>query len=367
LQLLDVIEDTVAALKHNNPKVRQETLKFLLEAIRTKDDAHAKKLQAPLLPTLAKAADEPTPALRDAAMLVLAEFAAKAGSMAPLEKATAGLDDTKKKKLAAMARARISGEDPSAATSAAVVKEPPVPSASTAAAASRPSTAPASRSRPGASGMSSSGKPSKSAVAAPSSSSAQAETQDDPVALASSAPKGEEAVQRLSDAAGDAAVAPLRSAAWKERLDAINGLLERVPEICATAGGADALVFGVASLPGWGEKNFQVLGKAFELCGAVAGIPGSGFGKVRPEIISCRMRSLLFTPFPFAPPSPLANLPSFLLPSSFLSRASSPVPPFRPRLIVSAASRLFTALGRRREDFRCQAQGAWHRCALGGR
>lgn len=112
--LVDISEDVVAALKHTNPKVKQETLKWLGEVIRSHDEAFAKKLHKGLLPTLVKSAEEPTPAIRDAAMVVLAELAAKAGSLAPLEKAIAGLDDAKKKKLTAMAQAAISGDAPPA-------------------------------------------------------------------------------------------------------------------------------------------------------------------------------------------------------------------------------------------------------------
>ena len=123
------------------------------------------------------------------------------------------------------------------------------------------------------------------------------------MALPSSAPKGEEAAQKLADAAGEATVSALRSAAWKERLDAVNDLRERAPGICTAAqapGGADAVVFGVAAVPGWGEKHFQVLGKAFELCGEVAGIPDSGFGKVGREacLLATFHSSLLYPPAP---------------------------------------------------------------------
>lgn len=102
---------------------------------------------------------------------------------------------------------------------------------------------------------------------------------DDPAALSSSALTGDEAIAKLAESVGEDAVKALKSANWNERLHAMADIVEKAPGIAA-GGGGDALVFGLAALPGWSEKNFQVLGKAFEVCRITAEQTDARFGKV---------------------------------------------------------------------------------------
>uniref|UniRef100_A0A061RZH6 Cytoskeleton-associated protein 5 n=1 Tax=Tetraselmis sp. GSL018 TaxID=582737 RepID=A0A061RZH6_9CHLO len=275
-QLPDVVDDIQAALSHTNPKVKQETLKFLVQTIKSRDEPFVKRLHKGLLPLLAKCVEEPTPALREAAMACLAEVAAKAGSMGPLEKALSGVDDAKKKKLTSMAQAAMSGEDTQLASAPPSPGHRSVPGPP----ASRPATAAPAGRTPAASGSRpSSARPRpKTASSAPSAAASAAES-DDPVALNSTAPSGDEAIAKLEEAVGEAVVKGLRSVVWKERLEAMTTIQEKVSDLASSGSCADQLVFGLAALPGWGEKNFQVMGKCFEVCGEVAKLESSGFRK----------------------------------------------------------------------------------------
>jgi cytoskeleton-associated protein 5 len=269
VSLGDIMDDLQTALKHANPKVKQETLKFIHVTLLAMDAAHSKKLHKPLLPLLVKGAGEATPALREAAMGCIAEMAAKAGSLAPFESAIDKLDDAKKAKLISMAQAAISGEPLTAAPPSPTVGASP--KGASRPSSGRPSTA-ASRT-PAAVARPATAKPSKSAAPAKE----EKETED-PVALSSAALTGDEAIVKFAEVAGDGTITELKSTNWKQRLDAMVELLERMQG--DTAGKADALVFGVAALPGWGEKNFQVMGKCFEVGRMCAEDPSSGYGKV---------------------------------------------------------------------------------------
>ena len=131
-----------------------------------------------------------------------------------------------------------------------------------------------------------------------------------------------EAEEQLTALAGEAVVKGLQSAGWKERLTAMEALQEhlsampaaelaaaasaviqvrtalRLQQICAqhaaghagshlispqtdrrSALGAGCVVQGLAYLPGWAEKNFQVLAKAFEVIAQLAAADGAAVSK----------------------------------------------------------------------------------------
>ena len=71
-----------AAVGHANPKVREDTLQWLAQAIRREAKQNLKALVPTLLSAASKCADEATPAMREAAMGFMAAFAAKVRAVA---------------------------------------------------------------------------------------------------------------------------------------------------------------------------------------------------------------------------------------------------------------------------------------------
>ena len=63
---------------------------------------------------------------------------------------------------------------------------------------------------------------------------------------------------------GEEVVTGLNSAAWKERLAALESMHEKLPSIDLALHGT-LLIQGISQLPGWSEKIFQVMGKEFEV------------------------------------------------------------------------------------------------------
>lgn len=65
------------ALGHANPKVRQQTLEWLQICTSSEPKEGLKPIQAQIVNSVAKLADDPTPAIREAALSVLLELCLK--------------------------------------------------------------------------------------------------------------------------------------------------------------------------------------------------------------------------------------------------------------------------------------------------
>ncbi|KAK9818850.1 hypothetical protein WJX81_005118, partial [Elliptochloris bilobata] len=256
--MVNVVEDFVAALDHKNPKVKLCTIKLLQSCVAGSTKAAAAKAHAALLPAVATAAGDPVPDIREAALHALVAFAQKAGSLGAIDKHIGKVDDARKKRLEELWAAVRSG---SAASAQPASKGPGVaPQALSPKNTNRPAparTAPAAK------------KPARPAVSQPA---APAIADDDDAALQSGTLSRAEAEEQLVALAGEAVVKGLQSAAWKERLAGMEALQQRLAGMAAPeqAAAASAVIQGLAYLPGWAEKNFQVLAKAFEVIAALA-------------------------------------------------------------------------------------------------
>lgn len=62
---------------HTNPKVKEDTVNWLREAVKQEAKPNLSKLAPQLLPAAAKCAEEATPSLREAAMSFMAAYAVK--------------------------------------------------------------------------------------------------------------------------------------------------------------------------------------------------------------------------------------------------------------------------------------------------
>lgn len=97
--LLEVQDDVLEALKHQNPKVKQCTLEWMKICLDKANKQMASKLLPVYIVAIASCSDDATPLTRERALQVLMAFCLKATSASAIDKITAKLDDTRKKKL----------------------------------------------------------------------------------------------------------------------------------------------------------------------------------------------------------------------------------------------------------------------------
>ncbi|RMZ53878.1 hypothetical protein APUTEX25_005624, partial [Auxenochlorella protothecoides] len=287
--LLDVAEDLVAAMEHKNPKVRLETGKLVTAMVEGCPKPIALRALKESLPAaLGKLASDADAGVREAAQAGLAAFAVRGGSLAAIEKVLEKLDDGKRKKVEELVAAAAAG--PRAGKAAAP------PAAKAAATASKPASK-GSSPRPGA-GKSLGGAAIKAAQPAParrqpaaagappSARSAPGGGRDEE---ASAGPRlgPEEALERFAElgftwppsgmeqtlCTMGTDLALLQSAKWQERLEGMEKVAALVAERGPAARDPGVLIQCLAVLPSWGEKNFQVLNKVYEVIAALAAGP----------------------------------------------------------------------------------------------
>lgn len=82
---------------------------------------------------------------------------------------------------------------------------------------------------------------------------------DDDAGLGAGTLSKSEAEESLGVLFGDEILTGLQSVQWKERLSAMETILNRVPEMKENLDShVSGLIQAMAFLPGWSEKNFQV-------------------------------------------------------------------------------------------------------------
>ncbi|KAL4854812.1 hypothetical protein ACK3TF_004509 [Chlorella vulgaris] len=291
--LLDVAEEVAAALDHKNPKVKRETAKLVRDVLEQTPKPVVLKLRDTVLPACAKLAAAGESDVREAGQAALVMFAVRAGSMSILDKVMDKLDDVRKKKIEEMVTEAISqagGGGAAKAGSAVAGAHPAVSrttsSASAAASSSRPGTArnspralaPKNGTRPpaaaaGAKGGAAAPRRTASGAGAKGRGGSGAVVEED---LSSGKLSNEELEERMVELFGGDTVELLRSAKWQERVEAMGSVLAKVQELGDPGSRCYELVQCVAFLPGWGDKNFQVLNKEFEVVTLLARCPAFG-------------------------------------------------------------------------------------------
>ena len=266
----EVAEEIVAALAHKFPKVPAQTLGWIAAAADAPEcrEAAAAAAHKALVPAVVRCADHKEPDVRAAAIEALAALGRAGGGWRSIARHVDALDGTKKAKVeeaCGVARAQSNVSAPKhagvAIPLAALDANKPMerlvaesgksgkaggagPRESKGAAATRPSAGPGA------------------AAAAP------AVADVDPAPPLSK----EEAAERLSSLYGAEVPRQLASGAWKERLAAVTTVAEAIEAMAPAAADAAAenTVRALAATPGFDEKNFQVLGKAFDALASLA-------------------------------------------------------------------------------------------------
>jgi len=253
--------------------------------IDSNDKQQASRTKDSLIPAVVKLAPDADASIRENAQTVLVAYANKLGSYNAIQSFLSKLDDSRTKLIeeAVMEAARSAGPSGKAggkkSSSAPAMSSRPATragsttgsgasSARTSPKALAPKNANIAASRPALSAASNkinSASRSRSAVTPSTTDTAE----DDSAAINSGRLSIDEADQMLTDAVGTAVVEGLRSPQWQARLESVSTIAEHATSSASTPEAASILLC-LAQLPGWGDKNFQVVNKCLEVAVIVA-------------------------------------------------------------------------------------------------
>ncbi|KAH1191485.1 Protein MOR1 [Glycine max] len=260
----------ITATKNKVPLVRSLTLTWVTFCIETSNKGVIMKVHKDYVPICMECLNDGTPEVRDAAFSALAGIAKSVG-MRPLERSLEKLDDVRRKKLSEM----ISGSEDAVpgASSAASVQNTRVSASS----AESSESAFVKRS---AAGMLSGKRPVQSVPVAKKGgvvkSGTNKKTDGVPQVKASKSVEPPEDVEptemsleeiesRIGSLIQSDTITQLKSAVWKERLEAISSLKQQVEGLQDLDQSVEILIRLVCTLPGWSEKNVQVQQQVIEV------------------------------------------------------------------------------------------------------
>lgn len=277
VSLADVIEDVKLASKNKVPTVRSLTLNWVMFCIESSNKATILKIHKDYVPICMECLNDGTPEVRDAAFSSLAAIAKLVG-MKPLERSLEKLDDIRRKKLNEMIGTTGNSQTPSATSGTLRLSQNR--------SGSSPSEGDGNDVKRSAASMLSGKKPiSQTPQTAKRMGSIRQgtakkadETKHGKAAAAIEAVEdvepGEMSLEEIEGRIGslfqEDVLANLKSAVWKERLEAMNSLKETVEGLSDLDQHAEILVRLVCALPGWSEKNVQVQQKVLEVVTHIA-------------------------------------------------------------------------------------------------
>jgi cytoskeleton-associated protein 5 len=270
--VVEAADDIAAALKHKFPKVPAQTLGWLAAAADAPEfcKATAAAAHKALLPAVVRCADHKEPDVRAAAIEALAALGRAGGGWRSIARHVDALDEAKKAKVeeaCGAARAQTNVSAPAPKHAGASFR--PLSTLDANAPAQRRVAASGKSGKPGGAGPREGAAAVRPSAGPGAAAAAPAEKLDvDPAPPLSK----EEAAERLSSMYGAEVPGQLASGAWKERLAGMATVAEAIkamaPAACDAA--AENTVRALAATPGFDDKNFQVLGKAFDALGSLA-------------------------------------------------------------------------------------------------
>ncbi|XP_039050347.1 protein MOR1-like isoform X2 [Hibiscus syriacus] len=271
LNLADIVEDVKTATKNKVPLVRSLTLNWVTFCIETSNKAVVLKVHKDYVPICMECLNDGTPDVRDAAFSVLTAVAKSVG-MRPLERSLEKLDDVRKKKLSEM----IAGSGSvSGATSSG-----PAAVKNTGGGVSSTEASEGSFVRKSAASMLSGKRPVSAAPANKKVASVKSgnikkvdgagrmETKklsEKPEDIEPAEMSLEEIESKLGSLIQEDVISQMKSAVWKERLEAISSLKQQVEGLQDLDRSVEILIYLLCTLPGWNEKNVQVQQQVIEV------------------------------------------------------------------------------------------------------
>ncbi|KMT04298.1 hypothetical protein BVRB_8g183730 [Beta vulgaris subsp. vulgaris] len=271
LNLADIVEDVKTAVKNKVPLVRSLTLNWLTFCIETSNKSVIQKIHKDYVPICMECLNDGTPDVRDAAFSVLTAIAKSVG-MRPLERSLEKLDDVRRKKLNDMIGGSgsgppVSGSSANVQASSGVASEASGNSFVKKSAASMLSGKRPVQAAPGAKkGPSAKPAASKKVEGGGQQKTLKAVEED----VEPSEMSLEEIESRLGSLIQAETISQLKSAAWKERLEAISSLKEQVEGVQELDKSVEILIRLLCTVPGWSEKNVQVQQQTVEVISYVA-------------------------------------------------------------------------------------------------
>ncbi|KAK2973970.1 hypothetical protein RJ640_030149 [Escallonia rubra] len=260
--VMKVKVDVKAAVKNKVPLVRSLTLNWVTYCIETSNKALVLKLHKEYVPICMECLNDGTPEVRDAAFSVLAAVAKLVG-MRPLEKSLEKLDEVRRKKLSEMIGGSGGGPPTGVgsglkysnifliiffqASDGSFVRR----SAASMLSGKKPVQAPPAVKK---GGSVKSGGNKKGDGVGQSKTSKPVEPEDiEPADMGL-----EEIENKLGSLIQEDTIAQLKSAVWKERLEAMALFKEQLEALKDLDQSVEILVRLLCAVPGWNEKNVQV-------------------------------------------------------------------------------------------------------------
>ncbi|XWS20791.1 hypothetical protein CRYUN_Cryun31cG0132900 [Craigia yunnanensis] len=273
LNLVDIVEDVKTGAKNKVPVVRSLTLNWVTFCIETSNKAVVLKVHKDYVPICMECLNDGTPDVRDAAFSALTAVAKSVG-MRPLERSLEKLDDVRKKKLSEM----ISGPGSAVSgfTSSAAVQNSGGGVSST----ESMQFSEGSFVRKSAASMLSGKKPVSAAPANKKGASVKsgnnkkvdgagrletAKLTEPPEDIEPAEMNLEEIERRLGSLIQADIISQLKSALWKERLEAISLLKQQVEGLQDLDWSVEIFIRLLCAIPGWNEKNVQVQQQVIEV------------------------------------------------------------------------------------------------------
>nr|XP_019011711.1 microtubule Associated protein [Kwoniella pini CBS 10737]OCF50492.1 microtubule Associated protein [Kwoniella pini CBS 10737] len=273
----DMVEDILNSLKSKNPQVKEGTLKFLHRSLQTTTEAPGKDQIKPIAQALVALLGDSTEPVRTTAAECLGTMMKILGERVfnPFIEGVGELQMAKVKD--AFGRAEIkykAGGAPKAAPK-------PVGSAKTAPATVKkvPKPAPSASTRPPPTAATSSSKPPSKPVAAQTKTAAASSSKSGPSKSLATSPSEpvkyryspEEAASIAADTIPAEYHTKLADGAWKIRLEAAEEMVKWIgEEDGAEKVNSEVMMRFLGKTPGWGEKNFQVSAKLYQVMGLMA-------------------------------------------------------------------------------------------------
>ncbi|XVF26272.1 hypothetical protein REPUB_Repub14bG0001500 [Reevesia pubescens] len=273
LNLVDIVEDVKTAAKNKVPLVRSLTLNWVTFCIETSNKAVVLKVHKDYVPICMECLNDGTPDVRDAAFSALTAVAKSVG-MRPLERSLEKLDDVRKKKLSEMIAE--SGSAVSGGISSAAVQNPGCGVSSKvsmqysegffvkkSAASMLSGKMPVSAAPVSKKGVSLKSGNSKKVDGAGRLETAKLTKPPEDIEPAEM--NLEEIESRLGSLIQADIISQLKSALWKERLEAISSLKLLIEGLQDLDQSVEIFIRLLCAIPGWNEKNVQVQQQVIEV------------------------------------------------------------------------------------------------------
>ncbi|VFQ78444.1 unnamed protein product [Cuscuta campestris] len=260
LNLSEIVEDIKAATKNKVPLVRSLTLNWVTICIETSSKAIILKIHKEYVPICMECLNDGTPEVRDAAFSALSAIAKLVG-MRPLEKSIEKLDDVRRKKLSEMIAGTSGESDGSSAAVPSSGANVPSSMAADGSFVRRSAASMLSGKRTvQAAPINKKGVPAKSGAAKKGDGGGQLKPSK-PVEIEDVEPEDmslEQIESKLGSLIQPDTISMLKSAVWKERVEAIVSFKEQVEALKELDPSVEILIRLLSSVPGWNEKNVQV-------------------------------------------------------------------------------------------------------------